>query len=113
MGKAHLQPKLSDGFERATRKAEGFHSDFRGPFSVPTPEGYLYLLTLIDDYTRRVFGFLTKSQTEWMDIWPKFVARVEAELGNTAFRGYSPTTGPCTSIMVVVAISPSMLRSAV
>ena len=48
---------------------------------MPTPEGYLYLLTLIDDYTRRVFGFLTKSQTEWMDIWPKFVARVEAELG--------------------------------
>src|SRR6185437_11850213 len=24
---------LSSGFERATRRAEGFHSDFRGPFS--------------------------------------------------------------------------------
>ena len=83
MGKSHLHPKLSDGFQRATRKAEGFHSDFRGPFSVPTPEGYLYLLTLIDDYTRRIFGFLVKSQTEWMDIWPKFVVRVEAELGKT------------------------------
>ncbi len=81
MGKAHLQPKLSSGFERATRKAEGFHSDFRGPFSVPTPEGYLYLLTLIDDYTRRVFGFLTKSQSEWFEIWTTFVVRVEAELG--------------------------------
>ena len=34
MGKAHQQPKLSDGFDRAKRKAEGFHSDFRGPFSV-------------------------------------------------------------------------------
>ena len=81
MGKAHAQPKLSSGFDRATRKAEGFHSDFRGPFSVPTPEGYLYLLTIVDDYTRRIFGFLAKSQAEWMDIFAKFVVRVEAELG--------------------------------
>ena len=81
MGKAHLQPKLSSGFDRASRKAEGFHSDFRGPFTVPTPEGYLYLLTIVDDYTRRIFGFLAKSQAEWMDIFAKFVLRVEAELG--------------------------------
>ena len=81
MGKAHLHPKLTNGFERATRKAEGFHSDFRGPFSVPTPEGYLYLLTIIDDYTRRIFGFLAKSQSEWMEIWARFVVRIEAELG--------------------------------
>ena len=81
MGKAHSQPKLSQGFERATRRAEGFHSDFRGPFSVPTPEGYHYLLTIIDDYTRRIFGFLAKSQSEWFEIWSKFVVRIEAELG--------------------------------
>src|SRR6185503_20073686 len=30
---------------------------------------------------RRIFGFLAKSQTEWMDIWTKFVLRIEAELG--------------------------------
>jgi len=48
---------------------------------VPTPEGYLYLLTIVDDFSRRIFGFLTKSQTEWMDIWTKFVLRIEAELG--------------------------------
>ena len=48
MGKAHHQPKLGEGFERATRRAQGFHSDFRGPFSVPTPEGYNYL----DNYRR-------------------------------------------------------------
>lgn len=83
MGKAHLQPKLSNGFERATRKAEGFHSDFRGPFSIATPETYLYLLTIIDDYTRRVFGFLAKSQAEWFEIWTKFVVRIEAELGKS------------------------------
>ena len=81
MGKSHLHPPLSSGFERATRKAEGFHSDFRGPFSIPTPQGYLYLLTITDDFTRRIFGFLCKSQSEWMDVWSKFVLRIEAELG--------------------------------
>jgi hypothetical protein len=81
MGKSHLHPPFTHGFERATRKAEGFHSDFRGPFSTPTPQGHLYLLTIIDDYSRCIFGFLAKSQTEWTDIWPKFVLRVEAETG--------------------------------
>ena len=81
MGKSHLHPPLSDGFERATRRAEGFHSDFRGPFSTPTPQGHLYLLTIVDDHSRRIFGFLAKSQSEWMIIWPNFVLRVESEIG--------------------------------
>src|SRR6185312_10686534 len=49
MGKSHLHPPVTSGFERATRKAEGFHSDFRGPFSTPTPQGYLCMLTITDD----------------------------------------------------------------
>lgn len=81
MGKSHLHPHLSSGFMRATRSGEGFHSDFRGPFSCPTPSGHLYLLTIIDDYSRRIFAFLVKSQSEWYDIWIKFVTRIEAEFG--------------------------------
>jgi hypothetical protein len=54
IAKSTANPHLSNGFERATRRAEGFHSDFRGPFSVPTPQGHLYLLTIIDDYSRRI-----------------------------------------------------------
>jgi transposase InsO family protein len=81
MGKAHVYPHLSNGFDRATRVAEGFHSDFRGPFSVATLRGELYLLTIIDDFSRRIFGFLVKSQAEWFEIWSKFVVRVEAEIG--------------------------------
>ena len=73
MAKSHVHPHLAsaDGFERATRVAEGFHSDFRGPFTVPTPTGELYLLTIIDDYTRRIFAFLVKSQSEWFDIFTR------------------------------------------
>jgi len=79
MGKSHVHPP--SGFERATRRAEGFHTDFRGPFSTPTPQGHLYLLTIVDDFSRRIFGFLAKSQAEWMDVWSKFVVQVEAEVG--------------------------------
>jgi hypothetical protein len=81
MGKSHLHPHLSSGFSRATRIGEGFHSDFRGPFSCPTYAGHIYLLTIIDDYSRRIFAFLVKSQTEWFELWVKFVTRIEAELG--------------------------------
>ena len=83
MGKSHVHPHLSDGFSRATRIAEGFHSDFRGPFACPTPTGHVYLLTIIDDYSRRIFAFLVKSQSEWYDIWSTFVNRIEAELGRS------------------------------
>lgn len=82
MGKSHTHPHFSNGFQRATRRAQGFHSDFRGPFSCPTPSGALYLLTITDDFSRRIFGFLVKTQSEWFDIWIKFVARIESEIGN-------------------------------
>ena len=42
---------------------------------------HLYLLTIVDDFSRRIFGFLAKSQSEWMDIWSKFVVQIEAEVG--------------------------------
>jgi len=81
MGKGHAHPHHGS-FQRATRRGEGFHSDFRGPFSTPTPQGALYLLTIVDDFSRRIFPFLVKSQSEWFEIWRNFVARVEAELGH-------------------------------
>jgi Integrase core domain/Zinc finger C-x8-C-x5-C-x3-H type (and similar) len=81
MGKSHVHPHLSDGFERAKRRGQGFHSDFRGPFSVATPHGHLYFLSITDDCSRRIFGFLCKSTDEWLPIWKQFVAMVEAEVG--------------------------------
>lgn len=82
MGKSHQHSHFTGGYDRATRKAQGFHSDFRGPFSTETPSGAKYLLTITDDYSRRIFAFLCKSQSEWLDIWTRFVLRVEAEIGH-------------------------------
>ena len=92
MGKSHIQPHYTGDTPRASRRAEGFHSDFRGPFSTPAPNGELYLLTITDDYSKRIFPYLVKSQTEWFEIWRNFVARVEADLGMpTVYLGYSLT----------------------
>jgi transposase InsO family protein len=84
MGKSHVFGHDSgQPFLRASRPGEGFHSDFRGPYPVQTPSGASYLLTIIDDFSRRIFGFLVKSQVEWYDIFPRFVTRIEAELGKS------------------------------
>jgi len=82
MGKAHSHPHLGGNFDRAVRVGQGFHADFKGPFQVPTPQGQLYLLIIVDDFTKRVFGYLLKSQEEWLLVWESFVARIEAELGS-------------------------------
>jgi len=81
MGKSHLQGHKLDPYEKATRRGQGFHTDFKGPFSTPAHNGACYLLTLVDDYSRRIFAFLVKSTTEWMPIWVSFVRRVESEVG--------------------------------
>ena len=68
---------------RRTRIWQGFHADFKGPFQVPTPQGFLYLLILVDDYSKRIFPHLVKSTEEWFETWRSFVARIEAELGTS------------------------------
>jgi len=73
--------KRTNPYEKATRKAQGFHTDFKGPFSTPAHNGVFYLLTIIDDFSRRIFSFLVKSTSEWLGIWMAFVKRVEAEIG--------------------------------
>ena len=81
MGKSTEQPPHSAGFERATRRGEGFHTDFKGPFPFATPAGDIYLLTITDDYSRRIFAWLLKTQSEWFGVWTKFVVMIEAEFG--------------------------------
>ena len=82
LGKGHAQPHQGGNFERATRVGQGFHADFKGPYQVPTPQGFLYLLIIVDDFSKRVFPFLVKSQDEWLEVWRSFVAQIEAELGS-------------------------------
>lgn len=78
MAKSHVQTHKLDPYEKA-----GATPDFKGP---PAHNGALYLLTIIDDYSRRIFGFLVKSTSEWLSVWTEFVKRVEAEIGRQGCR---------------------------
>ena len=58
---------------------EMLHIDVWGPFSVPTPEGYKYFLTIVDDHTRVTWLYLLRSKDEVITIFPEFLQMVETQ----------------------------------
>jgi hypothetical protein len=66
---------------KATRRAEIFHADIRGPMPVMSKEGYWYIAVIVDEHTSRGHGFGLKSPDQWIDLWIVFVKRVETALG--------------------------------
>jgi len=68
--------------ERATAPLQRVHSDFWGPYSVPTLQGNTYMLTFTDDYTRKSWVYLTKSRNQLRTVFLQFKALVELESGH-------------------------------
>jgi len=68
--------------ERATAPLERVHSDFWGPYSVPTLEGNTYMLTFTDDYTRKSWVYLTKTRKQLRTVFLQFKVLVELESGH-------------------------------
>lgn len=50
-----------------------------GPFSVSTPEGYKYFLTIVDDHTRVTWIYLMRTKSEVLKIFPEFIQMVETQ----------------------------------
>jgi hypothetical protein len=48
--------------ERAIAPLERIHSDFWGPYSISILEGDIYILIFTDDYTRKLWVYLTKTR---------------------------------------------------
>ena len=69
------------GSEHAKAPLLRVHMDFWGPYSVPTPEGEVYMLTITDDYTRKSWVFLTKLRKHLKAIFLQWKATVELETG--------------------------------
>ena len=80
-GKLHRATPTTAGEAKATRRAEIFHADIRGPMPVMSKEGYWYIAIIVDDYTSRVHGFGLKTTEQWFELWSYFVRKVEAALG--------------------------------
>lgn len=66
---------------RATILLELIHSDICEPMETTAFGGYRYFLTLIDDYSRKIFVYFLKNKSEVASIFEIFKAMVEEETG--------------------------------
>lgn len=81
-GKQHREPFNNTGvFQRGKEKLDLIHSDVYGSMSKTGLAGERYLLTFVDDYTRKCFGFLIKTKDEVPSKFMEFMTRVEWETG--------------------------------
>lgn len=65
--------------KRATEMLELIHSNLCGPMETTSAGGSRYFLTLIDDFTRKVFIFFLKEKSEVAEIFEEFRAYVERQ----------------------------------
>nr|GEU46919.1 ribonuclease H-like domain-containing protein [Tanacetum cinerariifolium] len=52
---------------------EIIHLHLWGPYKVISKDGYIYILTIVDDYTRAVWVYLVKTKDEVYDLFVSFV----------------------------------------
>lgn len=76
LGKHSRQPFTSNA-NRAEQKLELIHSDICGPMPRKSWGGARYLLTFIDDYTRKIFVYFLKSKSEVYERFKEFQVMVE------------------------------------
>lgn len=63
LGKAHKLPFLGK-FKRATRIGEVVHSDIVGKLTPSFPDGYRYVCTFLDDYSRHTYISMFRRRSE-------------------------------------------------
>jgi len=67
--------------QRSTQLLELVHSDICGPMRTPSIDRARYLLTIIDDYSQMVIGFLLKRKDQTFEYIKEYVSAAEAEMG--------------------------------
>lgn len=79
-GKQSRKPFKKVAINRATSPLDLIHMDLLGPVSITSFQGNRFMLTLVDDYTRKVFVYFISSKTEVKDKFVLFQTFVENEL---------------------------------
>jgi len=67
---------------KATEKLGVIYSDVCGRMQVETPSGNRYILTFIDDLTRKMWIYLIKRKNEVFSVFKKFKSLVERQSGS-------------------------------
>ena len=75
------QQPFSDRKDRATSILDLIHSDICGPFRKTTQSGKRYLLTFIDDHSRKAYVYFLAAKNEALDKFKEFKASVKNETG--------------------------------
>jgi len=65
---------------RASSPLKLIHSDKCRPMNVKARHGVIYFMTLIDDYSRHRYVHLLSHSYEALDVFKRFVAKVETQL---------------------------------
>lgn len=73
--------KFSTGIHKTKGTVDYFHSDLWGPSPTISKGGYRYLLTFIDDYSRKVWVYFLKSKYEVLINFKQFKALIENQTG--------------------------------
>ena len=77
LGKHARSPFSSQSESRASKIGEIRVSDICGPMPTPTFDGFKYLITFTDDYSRYTRGFLIKHKNEALDCWKIYTNRIK------------------------------------
>ena len=61
---------------------EYIHSDLWGPSRVPSKGGANYMLTFIDDFSRKVWAFFLKQKSDVFSAFKSWKIMIEKQTGN-------------------------------
>ncbi|WJX42094.1 hypothetical protein P8452_29365 [Trifolium repens] len=80
LGKQH-KVKFGVGVHKSSRPFEYVHSDLWGPASVSTHGGGSYFLSIIDDYSRRVWVHIIKNKSDTFEKFKEWHTLIENQTG--------------------------------
>ncbi|KAJ9542022.1 hypothetical protein OSB04_028528 [Centaurea solstitialis] len=91
----HTFPKKTD--YKSTNILEVLHGDICGPIDPPTPAGNIYILVLVDDFSRYMWSFLLKHKNDAADVIKRFKKSIENRTGKEIKTFHTDKGGEFTS----------------
>lgn len=92
LGKQHRSSFPQESMWRASQPLQLLHSDICGPISPISNSHKRYLLTFIDDFSRKIWVFFLKEKSEAFRMFQLFKTKVEKETG-ASIRGLRTDRG--------------------
>ena len=86
LGKQRRHSMITDKDKPATGPLDLVHMDLMGPMSCKSDRGFIYAMTILDDYSRYCWTFLLRSKTEVFGVISSWLLKVENQSERTVKR---------------------------